>query len=126
MIQCTKKCSSNVPGTQGMLFRSATQNEQCYPSDVSMRMPANDAMLAICAVLAEGLTQHPHWLEVPVIRSCQSPVWIWHVNYLHLRFHTYLIVPYLQNSQVFSICTTVSQTCLHGVRAHDRSVHPVL
>ena len=26
---------------------------------------------------------------VPVIRSCQSPILIWLVNYLHLRLHTY-------------------------------------
>ena len=24
---------------------------------------------------------------VPVLRSCQSPTWIWLVNYLHLRLH---------------------------------------
>ena len=26
-------------------------------------------------------------LVVPVIRSCQSPIWIWLVNYLHLHLH---------------------------------------
>ena len=25
---------------------------------------------------------------VPVIRSCQSPIWIWLVNYLHLHLHS--------------------------------------
>ena len=25
----------------------------------------------------------PPWLVVPVLRSCQSPTWIWLVNYLH-------------------------------------------
>ena len=28
---------------------------------------------------------------VPVIRSCQSPIWIWLVNYLHLHLHTYVL-----------------------------------
>ena len=29
----------------------------------------------------------PPWLVVPVLRSCQSPIWIWLVNYLHLHLH---------------------------------------
>ena len=29
--------------------------------------------------------QLPPWLVVPVLRSCQSPIWIWLVNYLHLH-----------------------------------------
>ena len=29
----------------------------------------------------------PPWLVVPVFRSCQSPIWIWLVNYLHLHLH---------------------------------------
>ena len=28
-------------------------------------------------------------LVVPVIRSCQSPIWIWLVNYLHLHLHAW-------------------------------------
>ena len=32
--------------------------------------------------------QHaPHTLVVPVIRSCQSPIWIWLKNYLHLHLN---------------------------------------
>ena len=27
------------------------------------------------------------WLEVPVLRSCQSPIRIWLVNFVHLRLH---------------------------------------
>ena len=42
-----------------------------------------------CVQLSEGGFQvvFPTWLVVPVIRSCQSPIWIWLVNYLHLRLH---------------------------------------
>ena len=29
----------------------------------------------------------PPWLVVPVLRSCQSPTWVWLVNYLHLNLH---------------------------------------
>ena len=29
----------------------------------------------------------PPWLVVPVIRSCQSPTWIWLVNHLHVHLH---------------------------------------
>ena len=29
----------------------------------------------------------PPRLVVPVLRSCQSPIWIWLVNYLHLHLH---------------------------------------
>ena len=32
----------------------------------------------------------PPWLVVPVLRSCQSPTWIWLVNYLHLHLHLQL------------------------------------
>ena len=27
------------------------------------------------------------WLVVPVIRSCQSPIWIWLENYLQFHLH---------------------------------------
>ena len=27
---------------------------------------------------------------VPVIRSCQSPIWVWLVNYLHLHLHLHV------------------------------------
>ena len=39
--------------------------------------------------LSEGGFQvvYPPWLVVPVLRSCQSPIWIWLVNYLHLHLH---------------------------------------
>ena len=33
------------------------------------------------------------WLVVPVLRSCQSPIWIWLVNYLHLHLHLHLLFP---------------------------------
>ena len=39
-----------------------------------------------CIQLSEGgfqVVYIPPWHEVPVIRSCQSPVWIWLVHYLH-------------------------------------------
>ena len=29
----------------------------------------------------------PPWLVVPVLRSCQSPIWIWLVNYMNLHLH---------------------------------------
>ena len=29
----------------------------------------------------------PPRLVVPVLRSCQSPIWIWLVDYLHLHLH---------------------------------------
>ena len=31
--------------------------------------------------------QRSTWLVVPVIRSCQSPIWIWLVIFLHLQLH---------------------------------------
>ena len=31
-----------------------------------------------------------HRLVVPVLRSCQSPIWMWLVNYLHLRLRLQL------------------------------------
>ena len=42
-----------------------------------------------CVQLSEGGCQvvYPLWLVVPVIRSCQTPIWIWLVNYLHLQLH---------------------------------------
>ena len=42
--------------------------------------------------LSEGVSR---WftplLVVPVLRSCQSPIWIWPVNYLHLQLHLHSI-----------------------------------
>ena len=40
-----------------------------------------------CVQLSEGGIPGglPPWLVVPVIRSCQSPIRIWLVNYLHLH-----------------------------------------
>ena len=35
-----------------------------------------------CVQLSEGGFR---WLVAPVIRSCQSPTWIWLVNCLHLH-----------------------------------------
>ena len=44
-----------------------------------------------CVQLSEGEFPSglPPWLLVPVIRSCQSPTWIWLVNYLHLHLHVH-------------------------------------
>ena len=55
-------------------------------------------------------------LVVPVLRSCQSPIWIWLVNYLHLHLHLHQQlgprasgVPDMPASiTVHSICTRVS------------------
>ena len=33
-----------------------------------------------------ALSSSAHLLVVPVLRSCQSPIWIWLVNYLHLHY----------------------------------------
>ena len=42
--------------------------------------------------LSEGGFQvvYPLGLWPPVLRSCQSPIWIWLVNYLHLYLHLQL------------------------------------
>ena len=42
-----------------------------------------------CVQLSEGGFQvvYPLWLVVPVIQSCQTPIWIWLVNHLHLQLH---------------------------------------
>ena len=34
--------------------------------------------------------EYTHVLVVPVLRSCQSPTWIWRVNYLHLHLHLHV------------------------------------
>ena len=39
-----------------------------------------------CVQLSDGGFQVV-WLVVPLIRSCQSPIWIWLVNHLHLHLH---------------------------------------
>ena len=41
---------------------------------------------AECASCIAHCTQGTQHLVVPVIRSCQSPTWIWLVNYLHLHY----------------------------------------
>ena len=66
---------------------------------ITLSAPCTTVMCDTCT--ADPLTGHacchtnhttinhttPPWLVVPVIRSCQSPIWIWLVNYLHLHLH---------------------------------------
>ena len=46
-----------------------------------------------CALRALAVVQggfpggEPPWLVVPVVRTCQSPMWTWLVNYLHSHLH---------------------------------------
>ena len=64
------------------------------------------------------------WLVVPVIRSCQSPIWIWLVSYLHLHLH--LHVGGLGVKGVPRRCTAVgswSQSCMQHEQK-TRYMHP--
>ena len=47
------------------------------------------------------MVYRPPWLVVPVLRSCQSPKWIWLVNYLHLHLH---------GRQCYAVCQTFTHT----------------
>ena len=40
------------------------------------------------APIAVPVTGYSHWL----VHICQSPIWIWLVNYLHLHLHLHLTV----------------------------------
>ena len=55
---------------------------------------------------------YPHGLVVPVIRSCQSPIRIWLVNYLHLHLHLHCAVA----RSLFCSCPIA--TVLAGREAH--------
>ena len=52
----------------------------------------------------------PPWLVVPVIRSCQSLIWIWLVNHLHLHLHLHLHMKHARRERHF-VRTSFGRTC---------------
>ena len=95
-VNTSKRCYSGYSGTWVLLCtRMAWLSHVAnISSDLSrcngvkyLGGPERDhACQASCGTL------FPPWLVVLVLRSCQSPTWIWLVNYLHLHLLSYRAV----------------------------------
>ena len=65
----------------------------------------------------------PPWLVVPVIRSCQSPTWIWLVNHLHVHLHHDGCVILMANKKGDMLDKQMHQTMLQMCAAPICAAH---
>ena len=64
---------------------------------------AEEALWVMCSCLRGFPGGLPPWLVVPVLRSCQSLIWIWLVNYLHLHLLLHSMIWTMLSDQLFRV-----------------------